>query len=66
MKKPESNLNGGGSVKSPSSATDPANSGGLPPTMDVKAIFEENRPPPTPAESSVIGIAPKSGQGTGK
>lgn len=66
MKSTNSNLNGGGSVKSPSSATDPANSGGMPPTMDVKEIFAENCPPSTPAESSVMGIAPKAAQGTGK
>lgn len=66
MKDTKSNLNGGGSVKSPSSATDPANSGGMPPTMEPKAIWMENTPPSTPAESSVIGIAPKASQGTGK
>ncbi len=63
-KKPSSNLNGGSSVKSPSSATDPSNSGGKPPTLEPKAIWAENTPPPTHAESSVVGIAPKSGQGT--
>lgn len=52
------------SVKSPTSATDAANLGGMPPTMEVKAIFDENRPPTTPAQSSVIGIAPKAAQGT--
>lgn len=65
MKKPESNLNGGESVKSPSSATDPANSGGMPATMTVDQIFKENSPDPVPAESSVIAIAPKASRGTG-
>lgn len=65
MKAPSSDLNGKGSVKSPSSATDTSNSGGMPPTMTVDEIFKENMPDPVPATSSVIGIAPKSGQGTG-
>lgn len=52
------------SVKSPTSATDTANSGGMPPKMSVEAIFAENCPPTTPAQSSVIGIAPKAAQGT--
>lgn len=64
MKAPSSDLNGKGSVKSPSSATDTANSGGMPQTMTVEQIFAENSPPTTPAQSSVIGIAPKMAQGT--
>lgn len=52
------------SVKSPSSATDPANMGGLPPKWDVEKTFSENLPPTMPAQSSVIGIADKGGQGT--
>lgn len=63
--KPSSNLNGNDSVKSPSSGTDPANMGGMPMRMSVDEIFQENLPDPVPAESSVIGIAPKSAQGTG-
>ena len=52
------------SVKSPTSATDPSNLGGLPSKMSVEQIFQENLPPTTPAQSSVIGIADKAGQGT--
>ncbi len=52
------------SVKSPASATDPANSGGLPPRWNVEKIFAENLPPTTPAQSSVAGIAEKGAQGT--
>lgn len=52
------------SVKSPSSATDTRNLGGLPPKMSVDQIFQENLPPTTPAQSSVVGIADKGGQGT--
>lgn len=65
MKDTKSNLNGQGSVKSPSSATDPANSGGRPQKMTVDQIFAENCPDPVPAQSSVMGIAPKASQGTG-
>lgn len=65
MKDTKSNLNGNSSVKSPSSGTDPANSGGRPQKMTVDQIFAENCPPPDMAQSSVIGIAPKASQGTG-
>lgn len=65
MKSTNSNLNGEGSVKSPSSATDPANSGGRPQKMNVEQIFAENCPDPVPAQSSVMAIAPKAAQGTG-
>lgn len=46
------------SVKSPSSSIEGVNKncGGMPPTMDVKAIFEENTPPPTPAKNSTDGL----------
>lgn len=64
MKATNSDLNNKGSVKSPTSATDTANSGGMPVKMDVEAIFAENLPPTTPAQSSVMGIAPKMAQGT--
>jgi len=64
MKDSNSDLNGKGSVKSPSSATDPANMGNMPPKMTVDQIFNENMPDPVPATSSVVGIAPKASQGT--
>jgi hypothetical protein len=66
VKQMNSNLNDKGSVKSPTSATDTANMGGMPEKMTVEQIFAENTPPSTPAESSVMGIAPKAAQGTGK
>lgn len=53
----------GESVKSPTSATDPANMGGKPPTWDCKQIFDENLPPPTPAESSVADLGERAYDG---
>lgn len=46
------------SVKSPSSSIEGVdkNCGGMPPTMEVKQIFAENTPPPTPAKNSTDNL----------
>ncbi len=51
------------SVKSPTSATDPTNSGGKPPTWDVAKIFSESEPPPRPADSSVADLGERAYDG---
>jgi len=50
------------SVKSPANSKEKtiANAGGMPPTMDVKAIFAENVPPSTPAKNSTENLGSNS------
>lgn len=48
-------------VKSPANSLGDTeqNSGGMPPTLDVTAIFAENTPPNQPAKNSTVGMGSK-------